>query len=226
MKLCFSASKEPGDFGKRFHNGGMRYLNLDMVYVPLAIPHVIAFDDMLRFARGSGQVCGISVGAPWKKHALHIADVVDNSAELCENANTLVIDELGVVTAHNTDYYAMVSILREYKEGFERFAICGSGPYAHTAAKALAWHGYHAYHMSRKDNNWNEAMPKKCPERLFINCTPVVLTNRKNVINANPKTKTGIRLAKLQGSKQFALYTGRDYPDTLMENDEWKNFWP
>ena len=84
--------------------------------------------------------------------------------------------------------------------------ILGNGGYANavkTAAKSL---DYNYKHIDR--NNWQDI--KSINNSIIYNCTPVenIEVNKSNTfIDCIVTTETGRRLASIQASYQFKLYT-------------------
>jgi 7,8-dihydro-6-hydroxymethylpterin-pyrophosphokinase len=62
--------------------------------------------------------------------------------------------------------------------------------------------------------NWNELYDIR--DSVVYNCTPVDITDMihksNDFINCLVETETGKKLARLQASKQFELYTGKEFP--------------
>jgi shikimate dehydrogenase len=91
-----------------------------------------------------GRFAGLNVTVPHKERVLSLADSLDDSARVAGAANTLVRDDRGQVTAHNTDAPALAEELRRlgpdvpWSEG--RALVLGSGGAARAAVTALGIH--------------------------------------------------------------------------------------
>ena len=69
------------------------------------------------------------------------------------------------------------------------------------------------YNVITRDN-WEEI--SEIEHSVIYNCTPVSMTDKihksNRYINSNTNSQTGKRLATLQASKQFELYTNLTFP--------------
>ena len=63
-------------------------------------------------------------------------------------------------------------------------------------------------------DTWNEI--HDIQDSVIYNCTPVDITNMvhnsNDFINCLVESKTGKKLARLQASKQFEMYTRKEFP--------------
>jgi shikimate dehydrogenase len=125
------------------HAAAYRALGLPHVYeavhaTPLELPEVVA---LLR----SGAYDGLNVTVPHKQRVLALADQIDASARRVGAANTLVRDEDGRITAHNTDAPALAAELARVAKGdrawgSRRALVVGSGGAARAAIVSLSAH--------------------------------------------------------------------------------------
>lgn len=137
-RLCMSLSARPGNTGTRFHNYLYRALGLNYVYkafstrdLPAAIGGIRALD-----------IRGCAVSMPFKEACMPLLDEIAPTAAGIESVNTIVNDN-GRLTGHNTDYAAVLSLLRSRGvPATLEFALRGSGGMAKAAACALRDAGF------------------------------------------------------------------------------------
>lgn len=178
--LCMSLSARPSNIGTRFHNFLYDELGLDYVYksftttdLPAAIAGVRALG-----IRG----CGISM--PFKQACVEHVDVLHPSARSIGAVNT-VVNEDGVLHAHNTDYTAVATLIDDH--GVDRastVAVAGSGAMATTVVAALHDVGFRAVTVVSRNHasgrglagqygcRWRPDLGDLRP-RLLVNATPV-----------------------------------------------------
>ncbi|MCK9913855.1 MULTISPECIES: shikimate 5-dehydrogenase [Microbacterium] len=109
MSLCISLSARPSNIGTRFHNFLYDELGLNFVYKAFAPTDITA---AIQGVRGLG-IRGCSVSMPYKEAVIPLVDVVEESAAAIASVNTIVNDD-GVLTASNTDYEAVASLLASH----------------------------------------------------------------------------------------------------------------
>ncbi len=126
------------------HAAAFRALGLPHIYEPVfakadELPRVVA---MLR----EGKYAGLNVTVPHKQRVLSLVDALDPSATLAGAANTIVRDDDGRLTAHNTDAPALAAeIERLAGPSLEslrraRAMVLGSGGAARAAIVAFGTH--------------------------------------------------------------------------------------
>ena len=93
--------------------------------------------------------------------------------------------------------------------------ILGDGGYSKAVTWAAVRSGFDIKKVTRE--NWSDLQGIK--SSIIYNCTPVDISNpmlqidmSNDMINCLVKTETGKQLAKLQASKQFKLYTNKEFP--------------
>jgi shikimate dehydrogenase len=123
MQVCISLSGRPSNIGTRFHNFLYDELGLNFIYKGFSttdLAGAIAGIKALGFR-------GCSVSMPFKEAIIPFIDNMQPSALAIESVNTVVNDG-GTLTAYNTDFEAVVTLLRE--SGMDtslRVIIRGSG---------------------------------------------------------------------------------------------------
>ena len=135
-RLCMSLSARPGNFGSRFHNRLYELTGLDFVYKSFSTTDLPAAVGGIRALNIRG--CAISM--PFKEAVIALLDSLAPSAAAIDSVNTIVNDD-GVLTGHNTDYGAVVDLLRDVDPA-TRFVLRGSGGMAKAVAAALRDSGF------------------------------------------------------------------------------------
>ena len=159
------------------HNAGYAALGLPFTYVAL------------RVRKGGGaravdairtlHLAGASVTMPLKAEVAAAADRRTPDVARLGVANTLVVDEDGTVTAHNTDVHGIREATREAGLAPRAVLLLGGGGAAHAAAAAFA--GCELYVATREGGRrldapahelaWGE--PPPVPVDLLVNATPL-----------------------------------------------------
>lgn len=134
--LCMSLSARPSNFGTRFHNRLYELTGLDYVYKAFSTTDLPAAIGGIR-ALG---IRGCAVSMPFKEAVIPLLDGLKGSAAAIDSVNTIVNDD-GVLTGHNTDYGAVVDLLRDIDPA-TRFVLRGSGGMAKAVAAALRDSGF------------------------------------------------------------------------------------
>lgn len=127
------------------HNRAFREMGINSVYLPFRVPR----EELQEFCEQyeSIPVDGYSVTIPHKEEAALLGEEKDPAVLDCKAANTLIHQENGTFSAHNTDYVAAVETLKERlaktsSEGEASLAsrtvlILGAGGVARAIAFAL-----------------------------------------------------------------------------------------
>lgn len=199
--FCCSFSGVAGNFGCQFHNAGYQALGLNYVYKPFSVTDIGPAVQAMKTLN----IRGAGVSMPFKVEVLKYVDTMSADVEAIGAANTLVNDN-GVITAHNTDWLAAQKILPPGK-----VYILGNGG----LAKAVAYVAKNVNFITR--DNWAELDSVR--NAVVFNCTPVpVSPHASNVyINADVNSETGRKLAVWQAAEQFKLYTGKVLDDSFCE---------
>ena len=179
-RLCMSLSGRPTNLGTRFHNYLYAELGLDFVYKAFTTTDIAAAVGGIRALGIRG--CGVSM--PFKEAVIPLVDKMAASAAAIDSVNTIVNDD-GQLTAHNTDYTAVATLLSHHavpREG--EFALAGSGGMAKAVAAALRDNGFgDGVIVARNEQagralaaqygfTWVPHLASRRP-RLLVNATPV-----------------------------------------------------
>jgi shikimate dehydrogenase len=217
--LCISLAGRPSNVGTRFHNHLYRELGLDYVYKAFTtsdLPGAVAGIRALGI-RG----CGVSM--PFKEAVIPLIDSLDDSARAISSVNTLV-NTAGELRAYNTDYLALVSLLRSHEVlGGSSFVVLGSGGMARAdvgaGRPALV---VNATPVGMAGGPFSGDLPVS-PDVidsarwvLEVVAMPVdtPLVRRARAVGA--QVISGSEVMALQAAEQFVLYTGiRPTPEQL-----------
>jgi shikimate dehydrogenase len=133
MQVCISLAARPSNLGTRFHNFLYEELGLNFIY------KAFTTEDLEGAVRGIRALNfrGCSVSMPFKEAIIEFVDVMAPSALAIESVNTVVNDG-GVLTASNTDFEAVLSLLgaRGISPSL-RVLLRGSGGMAKAVAAAF-----------------------------------------------------------------------------------------
>lgn len=209
-KLFGSFSSKPGNVGCRLFNTAFKYYDYDAIYKSYKS---VDIEASINAARTLG-FSGFAISMPFKKKAIEYIDYLDDAAADIGAINTVVDRGEGcsLLWGYNTDFFAAQQVLKE--SGRKRVYILGNGGYSaavQCAAKSLDM----IYYLITRDN-WDKIQDLR--SQLIYNCTPVENVERdpsNTFIDCINTTSTGKRLATLQASKQFELYTGLEFPFSL-----------
>ncbi len=179
-QLCLSLSGRPGNTGTRFHNYLYDALGLDYVYKAFTTDDITA---AIAGVRGL-QIRGAAISMPWKSDVIALVDEMDPSATVIESVNTIVNTD-GHLKAYNTDYLAIVSLLRSngVDTGLETIVL-GAGGMAKATVAALRDEGFTRVTVVARNEVTGTALAQKygfawaaeadgLRPGLVINCTPV-----------------------------------------------------
>jgi shikimate dehydrogenase len=138
-RLCISLAARPSNIGTRFHNYLYEQLGLDFIYKACTTTDIAAAIGGVR-ALG---IRGCSVSMPFKQDVLGLVDRVEQSALAIQSVNT-VVNDLGVLTASNTDYIAVQHLIAEHRLDPSRSVLIGgSGGMASAVGSAFRDNGFH-----------------------------------------------------------------------------------
>ncbi|MFD4468388.1 shikimate 5-dehydrogenase [Rhodococcus sp. NPDC058505] len=155
--LCMSLSGRPSNLGTRFHNHLYEELGLDYLYKAFTtadLPSAIAGIRALGI-RG----CGVSM--PFKEACLEHVDVLHPSAAAIASVNTIV-NESGVLHAHNTDYQAVVTLLTDRGvDPATPAVVAGSGGMAKAVVAALRACGFRAVTVLARNETTGRALARQ-----------------------------------------------------------------
>ena len=179
-QLCLSLSGRPGNTGTRFHNYLYDALELNYVYKSFTT------DDITQAIAGVRglQVRGAAISMPWKEDVIALVDEMDPSAQVIESVNTIVNTD-GHLKAYNTDYLAIVSLLKSNAvDTALETIVLGSGGMAKATVAALRDVGFDHVTVVARNATTGPALAKKYGYEwrsevgeqrpgLVINCTPI-----------------------------------------------------
>ncbi len=137
-QLCISLAGRPGNFGTFFHNYLYQKLELDYIYKAFTTTNI---EDAIKGVRALG-IRGCAVSMPFKEAVIPLVDAIDHSAKAIDSINTIVNNDSSL-TAYNTDYIAVVELLKENQiDPNTPFILKGSGGMAKAVAGALYHQGF------------------------------------------------------------------------------------
>lgn len=204
-EIYCSFAKQAGNTGNQMMNSAFYYYGLNKIYKSFSVESI---EDAVKAVK-TLNIKGFAITMPYKKEVLRFVDKLDESA-MIGAANT-VINKNGILKAYNTDYYAALAKLREYKD--LQLYILGNGGYSAAVQAAAKYLSMDFGVITRENWKFIEGI-EQC---LVYNCTPVeklekILKNNNVFIDCIVTTRTGKELATIQASHQFKLYTGLDFP--------------
>lgn len=178
-QLYLSLSGRPGNTGTRFHNYLYDALELNYVYKSFTT------DDITQAIAGVRglQVRGAAISMPWKEDVIALVDEMDPSAQVIESVNTIVNTD-GHLKAYNTDYLAIVSLLKSYEVPTDLpTVVLGSGGMAKATVAALRDSGFEHVTVIARNEQTGPALARKYGYEwranldfypgMVINCTPI-----------------------------------------------------
>jgi len=206
-EIYCSFAKQAGNTGCQMMNTAFYYYGLNKIYKSFSVDNI---EDAVNSVKTLG-IKGFAITMPYKIEVLDYVDELDDSVKKIQSANT-VINDNGKLIAYNTDYYAAKTMLSEinFLNGYPKIFILGNGGYSKAVQQAVKDLNLDYTLITR--NNWDTIGDIR--NSVVYNCTPIsVDINKYNTyINSDVKSETGLRLATLQASKQFELYTGLKFP--------------
>lgn len=203
-EIYCSFAKTAGNTGCQMMNTAFYYYGLNKIYKSFSVSNI---QDAVNSVKTLG-IKGFAITMPYKVEVLEYVDWMDDGVSDIGAANT-VTNNNGTLKAYNTDYFAAKTILSE-SLGLDLY-ILGNGGYSKAVQQAAKSLGYKPTIITRE--NWTDI--KTIPYNSMVyNCTPVknIEVKSKQFIDCIVTTETGKRLATLQASKQFKLYTGLEFP--------------
>jgi shikimate dehydrogenase len=206
-EIYCSFAKQAGNTGCQMMNTSFYYYGLNKIYKSFSVDNI---EDAINSVK-TLDIKGFAITMPYKIEVLDYVDELDDSVKKIQSANT-VINDNGKLIAYNTDYYAAKTMLSEinFLNGYPKIFILGNGGYSKAVQQAVKDLNLDYTLITR--NNWDTIGDIR--NSVVYNCTPksVDINEYNTYINSNVKSKTGLRLATLQASKQFELYTGLKFP--------------
>jgi len=234
-QLCMSLSGRPGNFGTTFHNYLYQKLGLNFIYKAFTTTDI---ESAFKGIRALG-IRGCAVSMPFKESCMPFLDEISPSAQTIQSVNTIVNDQ-GFLLAYNTDYIAIVKLIKEYQlDKKNRVIVRGSGGMAKAVVAAFKNSGFEHEYIYSLDNQSAD---------ILVNVTPIGMKGGKeefdlafpeNLIQQaqtafdvvaipaetpfiqfaqqqGKQTISGAEVIVLQAVEQFELYTGVRPDDQLV----------
>jgi len=209
-EIYCSFAKKAGNTGCQMMNSAFYYHRLNKIYKSFSVDNI----SLAVKAVKTLNIKGFAITMPYKKHVLDYVDSMEDCVKEIGAANT-VINTNGKLHAYNTDYLAALEYLSYYNnksyKDWNEFFILGDGGYA-AAVKAAA-NKLNMPFTNITRNNWDKLNDVK--SSLIYNCTPVEnlsLDSSNIFIDCIVTTDTGHKLATIQASHQYKLYTKLEFP--------------
>jgi shikimate dehydrogenase len=157
MQVCISLAARPSNLGTRFHNYLYDELGLNFVYKAFTTTDL---EGAVRGIRALG-FRGCSVSMPFKEAIIPLIDVLTPSALAIESVNTVVNDN-GVLTASNTDFEAVLQLLRErHIANDQTVLVRGSGGMAKAVVAAFKQAGFKNLSIVARNEQAGQALADK-----------------------------------------------------------------
>jgi shikimate 5-dehydrogenase len=205
-EIYCSFAKTAGNTGCQMMNTAFYYYGLNKIYKSFSVDNI---EDAIKSVLTLG-IKGFAVTMPYKVKVLKYVHNMKDSVREIGSANT-VLNTNGRLTAYNTDLYAATIFLDRY-DNRKKLYIVGDGGYARAVTWAAEDCRFSVESVTRE--NWNELHDIR--DSVVYNCTPVDISDlihkSNDFINCLTSSQTGVKLAGLQASKQFELYTGLEFP--------------
>tara|TARA_R110002020_G_scaffold172623_6_gene362982 strand:+ start:4112 stop:4771 length:660 start_codon:yes stop_codon:yes gene_type:complete len=209
-EIYCSFAREAGNTGCQMMNTAFYYHGLNKIYKSFSVRSI---EDAVKSVLTLG-IKGFAITMPYKVEVLKYVHDMEDSVKEIGAANT-VINTNGRLHAYNTDAYAAKKFLSEY-DNRKPLVILGNGGYAKAVKWAAERSGFTVEQRTRKENGIHMELGMT-HKSIIYSCIPESLkytlhTKSNEWIDCLVNTDTGKQLAKLQASKQFELYTGKEFP--------------
>jgi len=206
-EIYCSFAEKAGNTGCQMMNTAFHYYGLNKIYKSFSVDNI---EDAVSSVK-TLDIKGFAITMPYKIDVLNYVDDMSDDVREIGAANTVLNFNNGFLHAYNTDVYSAKTYLSKYNIK-KKLYIIGNGGYSN----AVSWAANQlkmSVEMITRDT-WNEI--HDIQDSVIYNCTPVDITNMvhnsNDFINCLVESKTGKKLARLQASKQFEMYTRKEFP--------------
>ncbi len=206
-EIYCSFAEKAGNTGCQMMNTAFHYYGLNKIYKSFSVDNI---EDAVSSVK-TLDIKGFAITMPYKIDVLNYVDDMSDDVREIGAANTVLNFNNGFLHAYNTDVYSAKTYLSKYNIK-KKLYIIGNGGYSN----AVSWAANQlkmSVEMITRDT-WNEI--HDIQDSVIYNCTPVDITNMvhnsNDFINCLVESKTGKELARLQASKQFEMYTRKEFP--------------
>ena len=204
-KLYGSFSIKAGSVGCRIFNTSFKYDNINAIYKSFSVNNI---EEAINSAKCLS-FSGFAVSMPFKSQIIKFLDETDEVVKKVGTCNTVLIKDNKLI-GFNTDYLAIESFLSNVDD-LKFIYILGNGCYSKNVQYYCNQNNINFKVINRKI--WNEILSIK--NSIIFNCTPVddIKYDKSNFfIDCINTSNTGNKLAKLQASIQYKIYTGLEFP--------------
>ena len=209
-EIYCSFAETAGNTGCQMMNTSFHYYGLNKIYKSFSVKSI---EDAINAVK-TLDIKGFAITMPFKIEVLNYVNDMSDDVKEIGAANTVLNFNNGFLHAYNTDAYAARTFLKDYDNQKELY-ILGDGGYSKAVMWAAKKNGFDIKKVTRK--NWRDLQSIK--SSIIYNCTPVDISNpilqidsSNDMINCLVESKTGKELARLQASKQFEMYTKKEFP--------------
>ena len=204
-EIYCSFAEKAGNTGCQMMNTAFYYYGLNKIYKSFSVKSIRdAVHSVLIL-----DIKGFAVTMPYKVDVVKYIEPDDDVKNV--GAVNTVLNKDGQLYGYNTDVYAATTFLKDYNNQ-KKLCVVGDGGYSKSVKFAGKLNRFDIEEITRK--NWDDL--NSIRDSVVYNCTPVDITNivhkSNDFINCLTSSYTGIKLARLQASKQFKLYTGLEFP--------------
>jgi len=205
-EIYCSFAQTAGNTGCQMMNTAFYYYGLNKIYKSFSVENIARAVEAVKTL----DIKGFAITMPYKVEVLEYVDEMEDSVKEIGAANT-VINSDGNLCAYNTDAFAAATVL-EKQDKNKIVHIVGNGGYAKAVKWAAAHQGFKIEQITR--DTWDYI--GRIQSSIVYNCTPVNirgLVDASNIfVDCSVESNTGKKLAGLQASKQFKLYTDLEWP--------------
>jgi shikimate dehydrogenase len=199
MQMCISIAARPSNIGTRFHNYLYEELGLNFVYKGFAVDDA---EGAVRAIRAL-KLRGAAVSMPHKEAVIPFVDEMMESANAIEAVNTIVNTD-GYLRAYNTDFQAVVDVLRSRKiDTSLSVVIRGSGGMAKAVAAAFREVGFSNVVVVSRNEAAGRALASKYGYSWKHESELESLLGTSVLVNVTPIGMTGGNEGELSFSKEM-----------------------